>query len=135
MNSHHKFLTWNRLRGAYVLVFLLSFVITELGREIYRPYIYTTGLNDFGIADTMGNHLGAVTLVFFILAVMNATRQEALIVIATVTIGYVGYEFVQQFLPGSVVDPKDMVASIFGGALSLLLFLGIYQFASKGKDS
>ena len=134
MNSHQKFLTWNRLRSAYVLVFLLSFVLTELGREIYRPYIYTHGLNDFGIADTMGNHLGAVTLVFFILAVMNATRQEALIVIATVTIGYVGYEFVQQFLPGSVVDPKDMVASIVGGILSFLLFSAIYQLTGKEED-
>ncbi len=131
MNTHQKFLTWNRLRNAYVLVFLLSFVITEIGRDIYRPYIYKNDLNDFGIADTMGNHLGAVTLVFFILAVMNATRQEALIVIATVTIGYIGYEFLQQFLPGSVVDPKDMVASIIGGILSLLLFLAIYQFAGK----
>jgi hypothetical protein len=135
MNNRHKIFTWNRLRSAYVLVFLLSFVITEIGREIYRPYIYQNGLNDFGIADTMGNHLGAVTLVFFILAVMNATRQEALIVIATVTVGYVGYEFVQQFLPGSVIDPKDMIASIVGGVLSFLLFSAIYQFIGKGEGN
>ena len=83
----------------------------------------------------MGNHLGAVTLVFFILAVMNATRQEALIVIAVVTIGYVGYEFVQLYLPGSTFDLKDVVASIVGGTLSLLLFVVIYKLSGKGDGT
>jgi VanZ family protein len=123
MNNHHKLLQWNRHRSAYILVFLLAFFLTELGRNLYRPFVYSKGLNDLGIADTIGNHLGAVTLVFFTLAVMNATRQEALIVISVVTFGYIGYEFVQQFLPGSTADSKDVVASIAGGILSLMLFL------------
>ncbi len=79
----------------------------------------------------MGNHLGAVTLVFFILAVMHATFKEGLIVVAVVTVGYVAYELVQRFLPGSVSDPRDVTASIVGGCLSLLLFLVIYKRGGK----
>lgn len=131
MNNRHKLFTWSRLRSAYLCVFLFAFALTEIGRYIYRPFVYGSGLNDFGMADTMGNHLGAVTLVFFILAVMNATRQEALIVIATVTMGYVGYEFVQQVLPGSTFDLKDAMASIIGGTMSLLLFLVTYRLVGK----
>ena len=135
MNNRHKLFTWNRLRTAYLLVFILSFALTEIGRYVYRPFIYGAGLNDLGIADTMGNHLGAVTLVFFILAVLNATRREAFIVITVVTVGYVCYEFVQQFLPGSIADQKDVAASIVGGALSFLLFIATCRLAGKGNGT
>jgi len=123
MSSRHKLLTWSNHRTAYSLVFLLTFALTEIGRYLYRPFVYNAGLNDFGIADTMGNHLGAVALIFFILAVMHATYEEGLIVVAVVTVGYVAYEFAQRFLPGSTADSKDVVASIIGGLLSLLLFI------------
>ena len=106
VKNRHKLFRWTRLRSAYLLAFLLSFAITEIGRYVYRPFVSEAGLNDLGIADTMGNHLGAVTLVFFTLTVMNATWQEGLIVIAVVTIGYVGYEFVQQHLPGSTASSR-----------------------------
>lgn len=50
----------------------------------------------------------------FILAVMDATGQEGLIVMAVVTCGYGGYEFAQRFLPGSTADVKDVVATLLG---------------------
>jgi hypothetical protein len=28
---------------------------------VYRPYVYSHNLNDFGIADTLGNHLGTMS--------------------------------------------------------------------------
>jgi len=135
MNQRHKIFTWDGRRTAFVLTFLLAFALTEFGRTVYRPFVYRAGLNDFGIADTMGNHIGAVAQVFFILAVMNATRQEGLIVIGVVTIGYVGYEFVQRALPGSVSDPLDAVASVVGGVLSLTLFILIDRLMRKEQDA
>ena len=83
----------------------------------------------------MGNHIGAVTQVFFILAVINATRQEGLIVITVVTTGYIGYAFVQCALPGSVSDPLDAVASVVGGVLSLSLFMLIDGLMRKEQDA
>jgi VanZ family protein len=135
MYRRHKLFTWSRVRTVYLLTSVLSFALTEIGRDVYRPFVYRTGLNDLGVADTMGNHIGAVALVFFILTLMNATRQEALIVIAVVTIGYVVYEFAQYFLPGSVVDVKDAVASIVGGVLSLLVFIVVYRVAGRRENT
>jgi len=83
----------------------------------------------------MGNHLGAVTLVFLILFVMHATRLESYIVLGVVTFGYVGYEFAQRFLPGSTLDPKDMVASLVGGVVALLLLRLIDSLTRQGSPS
>ena len=43
------------LRIGYFYLFLLAFGMTELGRYVYRPFIYANNINDFGIADSMGN--------------------------------------------------------------------------------
>lgn len=133
MSGRHRIFRWNRLRTAYALAFTLVLALTELGREVYPPVVYRTGFNDWGFADTLGNHLGALTLVFFIPAVMNANRAEALIVIVTVTGGYVLYELGQSFLPGSVSDAGDMTACMIGGVLSLLLFMLIHSFVSGAR--
>lgn len=119
--ERHKMLVWSSRRLAYLMLFVVAFCLTELGRYVYRPFVYERGLSDFGLADTMGNHLGAVTLVFFILFVMHATRVESYIVLGVVTFGYVGYELAQRLLPGSTSDPKDIVASLIGGVIALLL--------------
>ena len=41
-------------RIIYLLLAVLFFFLTEIGREIYRPYIYTNNIDDFGIADSLG---------------------------------------------------------------------------------
>jgi hypothetical protein len=119
--ERHKMLLWSSRRAAYLTLFVVAFSLTELGRYVYRPFVYERGLSDFGLADKMGNHLGAVTLVFFILFVMHATRVESYIVLGVVTFGYVGYELAQRWLPGSTSDPKDIVASLIGGVIALVL--------------
>ena len=134
MADRHKLLTWSRRRTAYVLVFLVAFVMTEAGRNLYRPFVYRSGWNDLGIADTMGNHLGAVTLVFFILAVMHATYHEGLIVVGVVTFGYIAYEFTQPLLPGSTADTKDAVASVVGGVASWWLLRWTCRRAEMPAD-
>jgi len=54
------------MRGVYFVTFAVFFVHTEIGREIYRPYVYQNGLNDFGLADVIGNLLGTVAIIFFL---------------------------------------------------------------------
>lgn len=134
MADRHKLLTWSHRRTAYLLVFLVAFAMTEAGRNVYRPFVYRSGWRDLGIADTMGNHLGAVTLVFFILAVMHATYHEGLIVVGVVTFGYIAYEFAQPLLPGSTADTKDAVASVVGGVASWWLLRWTCRRAEMPTD-
>jgi VanZ family protein len=117
----HKMLTWSPKRRDFLIVALIAFGATEAGRFIYRPFVYTHDINDWGIADTMGNHIGAVALIFAILTVMHANRLESYIVVAVVALGYVAYEFAQSYLPGSTPDMRDAIASLVGGMIAFTL--------------
>ena len=119
MNINKRLLTVSRRRIIAFIIFVLAFVLTEIGRDIYRPYIYANDINDFGIANTIGNFLGAITIVFLTIAVGNSNYREGLLVIAIVTIGLILYEFSQPLLAGSTFDFEDIIATLFGGIISL----------------
>lgn len=102
------------------------FIVTEIGRQVYRPYIYDNGIFDYWIADTIGNLTGTITIVFFNLAIVNPTQKAGRIALAGVTLGLIVYEFAQYFSPRSVLDWKDMIATLIGGLISL----GIYELLS-----
>ena len=44
-----------------------AYFLTAMARSFYRPYIYANEINDWVIADTVGNSLGTVTAIFVIL--------------------------------------------------------------------
>ena len=110
-------------RLVYAAAAVGAFLLTEAGRNIYRPYIYETGINDFGIADSMGNLGGIVVQVFASLAILNSHRTKAFNVIGFLVTGYVLYEIVQPYLPKGVFDWKDIYGTIIGGIVSALLVL------------
>ncbi len=103
----------------YVVAFLCAFALTELGRDVYRPHAYRSGLNDFGIADTTGNSLGVVTQIFLLLAVMHSNWRQGLRVILFATCGYIAYEFAQLVLPKGTFDMKDVIAPLVGGVIAV----------------
>lgn len=109
---------FSRLRVVYVGVFVCSLVLTELGRFVYRPFVDRAGVSDFGIADTMGNRLGTVTQIFFILAIVHANWRQGLRVIVFVVCGYILYEFLQPVLPRGTFDTRDLVATLVGGVVA-----------------
>ena len=51
-------------RIAYFLIFVSMFIFTEIGRKIYRPYIYSNEIFDYWIADTIGNLTGTIAIFF-----------------------------------------------------------------------
>ena len=122
-------LRFSRLRVVYVVAFLCAFALTELGRYVYRPQAYRSGLSDFGIADTMGNSLGVVTQIFLLLAVMHSNWRQGLRVIAFATCGYIAYEFAQLVLPKGTFDMKDVIATLVGGAIAVGILWLARRFA------
>lgn len=113
-------------RISFLLVFVLMFVVTEIGRRVYRPYIYANDFFDFWIADTIGNLTGTITIIFFEFAIINPTHKAGRILLAVIPIGLIVYELVQYFSPRSVLDWKDMIATLIGG----LFAWGIYELLS-----
>lgn len=133
--------TIDRFRIVYFVVTVLAFFITEAGRKIYRPFIYENGINDYGIADSIGNSGGIIVQIFLMLAVLNSPPKKVFNVIGFVTTGYVIYEILQPFLPRGVFDWKDIYGTLIGGVICILIWFCmnrivknkvIYKLGSSG---
>jgi len=117
----------------YFVVFLLSFLFTEFGRYVYRPFIYHNHINDFGIADSIGNWGGIVVQIFFGLAIINSSFKQGFRVIAVATGGYILYEFAQPYLPKGTFDWLDVYGTLIGGVIALALFFLIHKSIKYNK--
>jgi hypothetical protein len=115
------------MRVIYFITFVIFFILTEIGREIYRPYVYENGKYDLGFADVIGNLLGTVAVIFFCLGFTHATRIQSIRVIAFVTIGVTIYELLQPVLPRGIMDWKDVISTPVAGLFSLAMVLGIWR--------
>jgi hypothetical protein len=89
--------TIDRLRIIYIFIAGIFFILTEIGRKIYRPYIYQNNIDDYGIADCIGNSGGIIVQIFFSLAILNSQKEKAYYVIGFIVIGYIIYEILQIF--------------------------------------
>jgi glycopeptide antibiotics resistance protein len=112
---------------------LISFGLTAIGRNIYRPFIYENNINDYGIADSMGNLGGIIVQIFFGLALINSTKKKGLRIISFFILGYILYEIAQLCLPKGVFDWKDIYGTIIGGVIGWLLFLLVHKVIKRNK--
>ena len=108
-------------------MFAIFFILTEIGRQIYRPYIYQNSINDFGLADVIGNLLGTVVIIFFNLGMLHANKCQSVRVVAFVTVGVVIYELLQPILPKGVLDWKDVISTPIAGLMALIMVLIIWR--------
>ena len=100
-----------------------------LARPIYRPYIYRNNINDFHLADTIGNSLGTMATVFVLIGLIGHGRTQNIFLIKTITISVALYEFAHPLL-GKAIDPWDIVATLFTGGLCVML----YKFINSSLD-
>ncbi len=118
-------------RIIYFVIAVLFFFLTETGRNIYRPYIYTNNIDDYGIADSIGNSGGIIVQIFFMLAILNSPRKKVFRVIGFIVIGYILYEILQPYLPRGVFDWKDIYGTLIGGAISLFVLFFIKKIVKN----
>ena len=118
-------------------VFILMFIITEIGRKIYRPYIYSNHIFDFWIADTIGNFTGTIAIIFFDLSGLNPYYNKGRLFIFIITVGLIVYELVQYILPGrNTCDWRDIIATIIAGLISWGIYSLIYRnINNKGAQN
>ena len=131
----NRFKTFDKLRLIYLIFFLLSFLLTEVGRYIYRPYIYENQINDFGIADSMGNLGGIVVQIFFGLTILNPLYKKAIRLVLFFATGYILYEMIQPYLPKGTFDWLDIYGTLLGSVLAILILTVIHLPFRKHKTS
>lgn len=101
-----------------------------LARPIYRPYVYNNNINDFHLADTIGNSLGTIATVFVLIGLLGQGRTQNLFLIKTITISVALYEFAHPLL-GKAIDPWDILATLLTGGLCLILYTYINSTFDK----
>jgi len=138
MEKHNNFFTdkasiktIDSKRIIYFVIAVLFFFLTEIGRKIYRPFIYSNNIDDYGIADSIGNSGGIIVQIFFMLAILNSPRKKVFRVIGFVVIGYILYEILQPYLPRGVFDWKDIYGTLIGGVISLFVLFFIKKIVKN----
>jgi len=104
----------SKRRMINLLIGLSAVVLYEIARATYRPYIYSQGINDFHIADTIGNSLGTVATIFVFTSLLGRDLAQDYFMIRTVTISVAVYELAHPLL-GKPIDPWDLVATVIAG--------------------
>jgi len=104
-----------------LLIAITAFFITELGRSFYRPYIYENKIEDFLIADTIGNSFGTMTAIFMILTLSGKGTKKDWNIVFTIIAGLLVYELLN--LTGkTAIDINDMIATVVFGTISALIY-------------
>jgi hypothetical protein len=119
-----KFTKYKAINFAIGLSALLLYEF--VGRPIYRPYIYTNKINDFHIADTLGNTFGTLPTIFFLIAILSNDITKGNYLIKLGTISVVVFELAHPLL-GKPIDIWDIIASIFTGLASYLIYHSIFK--------
>lgn len=90
-------------------------------KPYYRHFIYSNNIDDFHIADTLGNTLGTITAIFIVVGLMgrNKTKNDFLIKVTTISI--ILYELAQPLL-GKPIDPWDIMATVLTGIACIFLY-------------
>jgi hypothetical protein len=105
---------------------LFSVVSYEVARAWYRPFVYSQGLNDFHIADTLGNSLGTIATALVLASIFGQSHIQTLFVLRAGAIGVAVFEVLHPLL-GKPIDPFDILATVLSG----LLCQGVYRWVYR----
>ena len=117
---------WTKYKAINFGIGISALLIYEfVGRPIYRPYIYANKINDFHIADTLGNTFGTIPTIFFLVAFFSNETTKGKYLIKLGTLSVVVFELAHPLL-GKTIDMWDIVATIVTGLVSYLMYNTIF---------
>ena len=127
--------TVDSYRIMYLVIAVVAYLFTEAGRRLYRPYIYTNHINDFGFADSVTNLVSIIFIIFLLLAILNLQRNKSFYIIGLIIIGYIIYELLQSYLPKRVFDWKDIYASFIGAGIAFIIIMARERIVRNNRVS
>lgn len=95
---------------------LLAVIAGFIAKTLYRPYAYEHKLMDYGIANSAPSFFYVIGFSQLLLLKTNSNPRT---IILLVTLGSVAYEIFQS--RHQPLDVTDMIASLLGGAVSLMI--------------
>lgn len=120
--------TWaySKRRVINMAIGISAVLLYEAARAYYRPFIYLNEINDFHIADTLGNSLGTVGAVFVFLSLLGHSNAQEHFLIRTIVVSVLVYEMAHPLL-GKPIDPWDLIATIIAGFFCEGLYRVIHE--------
>ena len=115
---------YSRLKKITFSIGISAYFVTEVARSFYRPYIYANDINDWVIADTIGNSFGTITAVFMILTMSGRGTNWDWWLVGMVIFGLLGYESIN-LLGDYPFDINDVLATVLFGGISMLIYASI----------
>jgi len=99
-------------------IILIGFILSL----IYRPYIYSNNINDFGFADTIGSLIAVIGFCFFVWGFKEYSNKEKnkQIIVATLIYSF-GWECFSFLGIHGTFDKKDIVAALFSGLITFII--------------
>ena len=104
---------------ASFLIGLVFVIIGLLAKSVYRNYINSHGIDDFGLAGFLPSFLYVIG--FSQLLQISSFRYPSLWILV-VSLGSVVFELKQYYSSGTL-DISDIIASLAGGAISYLILV------------
>lgn len=126
--KHWKLTKYKAINFAIGISALLIYEF--IGRPFYRPYIYSNQMNDFHIADTLGNTFGTLPTIFFLIAIFSNDTKKGNYLIKLGTLSVVVFELVHPLL-GKPIDIWDIFATVLAGFVSYLIYNGLFRDRPK----
>lgn len=108
---------------------IIGITCTILGflSKVIREYIYDNNVNDYGVFGSLPSFFYIVGLIFLIIAIFKVNIENRGIgLIVCVTLGALVYE-VEQLFSSRVFDIKDVIATVVGAIISLILYKHILR--------
>jgi len=119
--------TWSAARTTFLVIAVTSFLFTEFGRHVLRPWVRENGIEDFGLTDTIGNWGGILVQIFAGITVIHPDRVQSIRLATFYSVGFVAYEFLQPVLPRGTFDWYDVLGTTVGYTLALLILTLIWR--------
>lgn len=119
-----KFTRYKVINFAIGLIALLIYEF--IGLKVYRPYIYSNHINDFHVADTLGNTFGTMPTIFFLIAILSNDTTRGNFLIRLGTLSVVLFELVHPLL-GKPIDPWDILATILTGIVCHFIYNSLFS--------
>lgn len=126
---------WSRSRRRVYLFLtgVLAILAYEGARAWYRPFVYSAGIDDLHIADTLGNSLGTVATMTFFSSLLGRSAAQGLFVLRASAIAVATFEVLHPLL-GKPMDAWDLMATLLAGLVCDLLYRTAFRKELATRD-
>ncbi len=112
----------NKIQKIYLILAFIVLVSSQILTHIYRPYIYSNKINDYGFADTIGSLVCVLGICFLFWGIKSFSNKDKNrhIIFATILYSFIWESLGLLGIHGTF-DWKDIIAVFISGLLTYII--------------